>query len=154
MTKQDVPVENLKDYLDKEISITDWFEITQERVNKFAKCTEDHQWIHIDEEQAGKGPFGGTIAHGALLLSFIPPFFKDNLLFNLTGTSVYLNYGFDKIRFINPVRTDSKIRIKFVLSDFNKKGPERFLIKVTCIFELPDSEKPACIAEYLAMFVK
>jgi len=154
MTKPEVPVENLKEYLDKEISVTDWFEITQERINQFAECTEDPQWIHIDEEKASKGPFGATIAHGLLLLSFVPPFFKDYLQFTLTGTSVYLNYGFDKVRFINPVTAGSRIRIRFVPIEFKEKGKGRFLIKVSCTFEIENSEKPACIAEYLAMFVK
>ncbi len=154
MTKPEVPIENLKDYLNKEISVSDWTEIKQERVNQFAKCTEDLQWIHMDVEKGKDGPFGGTIAHGLLLLSFVPPFFIDNLQFTLTGNSIYLNYGFDKIRFLSPVKVGSRIRIRFVPTEFLQKGEGRVLIKINCTFDLEGSEKPACVAEFLAMFIR
>jgi len=154
MTKPEVPIENLKEYLNNEISVSDWIEIKQERVNQFAECTEDPQWIHTDVEKAKDGPFGGTIAHGLLLLSFVPPFFTDNLQFTLTGASIFLNYGFDKVRFLAPVKVGSRIRIRFVPTEFQEKGEGRVLVKVNCTFDLEGSEKPACVAEFLAMFVR
>ena len=152
--KPEVPLENLKDYLGREISVSDWLEITQERVNQFAECTEDPQWIHVDTERAKDGPFGSTVAHGLLLLSFVPPFFSDNLTFTLTGTSAYINYGFNKVRFISPVRVGSRIRVRFVLTDFEDRGKGRYFLRISCTFELEGSEKPACVAEFLAMFLK
>ncbi len=154
MSKIDVPIENLKDYVGEEISVSDWFEIDQERVNQFAGCTEDQQWIHMDVEKAKKGPFGDTIAHGLLLLSFVPPFLTNYLKFNMTGYSMFINYGFDKIRFLTPVKVGSRIRIRFLLTEFTDKGSGRFLLRLPCTIELEGSEKPACVAEFLAMFVK
>ena len=120
VTKKDVPVEDLKNYIGKEISVSDWFEIDQDRVNQFAACTEDPQWIHTDEERAKRGPFGGTIVHGLLMVSLVPGFLKDNFDFNLTGVSMFINYGFNKIRFIAPVRVGSRIRVIFVRSEIAK----------------------------------
>ncbi len=154
MAKIDVPVENMNDYVGEEIAVSDWFEIDQERVNQFAGCTEDQQWIHTDVEKAKEGPFGGTIAHGLLLISFVPQFLTDNLIINMTGFSMFINYGFEKIRFLTPVKVGSRIRIRFLLTEFTDKGRGRYLFKIPCTFEVEESEKPACVAEFLAMFVK
>lgn len=154
MGKIDVPIENVKDYVGKEIAVSDWFEIDQGRVNSFAGCTEDRQWIHTDVEKAKAGPFGGTIAHGLLMISFIPEFLTNNLIFNMTGFSMFINYGFEKIRFLTPVKVGSRIRIRFLLTEFTDKGNGRYLLRIPCTFELEGSEKPACVAEFLAMFVK
>ena len=154
MTTSEVPVERLGDYLDREIAVSEWFEINQERVNQFAECTESRLWIHTDEERAKEGPFGGTIVHGVLLLSLVHPFLMDNLKFTLTGVSIFLNYGFDKVRFFVPVKVGSRIRIRFVASEFKDKGNGRFLLKVSCTFEVEGSDKPACVAEFLNIFVK
>ena len=154
MAKIDVPIENVKDYVGEEISVSDWFEIDQERVNQFAECTMDPQWIHTDVEKAKAGPFGGTIAHGLLSISFVPAFLTNNLKFNMTGYDMFINYGFDKIRFLTPVKVGSRIRIRFLLTEFTDKGSGRFLLRLPCTFELEGAEKPACVAEFLAMFVK
>jgi len=154
MAKKDVPIEDLKNYLGKEISASDWFEIDQDRVNQFAMCTEDPQWIHTDEEKAKSGPFGGTIVHGLLMVSLVPSFLTDNFAFNLTGVSMFINYGFNKVRFIAPVMVGSRIRIRFVATEFQDKGNGNYLLNVSCTFDVEGSEKPACIAEYLAMFIK
>src|SRR6185437_6372568 len=84
-----------------DLGYTDWLEITQDRVDTFADATDDHQWIHVDPERAATGPFGGTIAHGYLTLSLIIPLF--NQLLEITGTSMSLNYGLDRVRFPSPV---------------------------------------------------
>ena len=154
MAKKDVPIEDVKDYVGEEIAVTDWFEIDQERVNQFAECTEDRQWIHTDREKATAGPFGGTIAHGLLLLSFIPPFFTKSLKFNLTGISMFINYGFNKIRYLTPVRVGSRIRIRYQVTEFTDKGSGRYLLKVPCTFEMEGAEKPVAVAEFMAMFAK
>lgn len=154
MAKIDVPVENVKDHVGEDISVSDWFEIDQERVNQFAECTKDPQWIHTDVEKAKAGPFGGTIAHGLLSISFIPGFLTTYMKFNMTGYSMFINYGFDKIRFLTPVKVGSRIRTRFRLDEFTEKGSGRFLLRLPCTIELEGSEKPACVAEFLAMFVK
>jgi len=125
MAKIDVPIENVKDYVGEEISVSDWFEIDQERVNQFGQCTEDTQWIHMDVEKAKAGPFGGTIAHGLLSISFVPAFLTTYMKFNMTGYSMFINYGFDKIRFLTPVKVGSSIRIRFLLTEFTDKGSGR-----------------------------
>jgi acyl dehydratase len=157
MTKTEVPAEKLKDYLTErmgqELAISDWFEIDQERVNQFAACTEDPQWIHVDVERAKNGPFGGTIIHGNLLLSLVPSFFTDNITFTPTGLSLYSHYGFEKVRFISPVKVGSRIRIKSVLSDLTEKR-SGLLLKVTSTIEVQGSEKPACVAEFLSLWVR
>jgi acyl dehydratase len=154
MEQKEIPAEDFKNYIGQVISLSDWFEIDQERVNKFADCTEDPQWIHIDVEKAKEGPFGGTISHGLLLLSLTPSFFSDNLKIMPAGISMFLNYGYDKVRFLAPVPVGARVRISSVLSEFSEKGPGRFLINVTQTIELEGSEKPACVAEFLSMFLK
>ncbi len=154
MEQKTIPMEDFKNYIGQEISISDWLEIDQERVNTFADCTEDPQWIHVDVEKAKEGPFGGTIAHGILLLSFTPTFFSDNLMVIPEKLSMFLNYGYDKVRFLAPVPVGSRIRIRSVLSEFTPKGEGRYLLKVNQTIELEGSEKPACITEFLAMFLE
>jgi acyl dehydratase len=89
---------------------TDWLEVTQERVNMFADATGDHQWIHVDPERAANGPFGGTIAHGLLTLSLLPHF--RHQLYTVDNIAMAINYGYNKVRFITPVRVGSKIRAR------------------------------------------
>src|SRR5579859_7853961 len=88
---------------------TDWMEITQDRINRFADATDDHQWIHLDAERAAAGPFGTTIAHGYLTLSLVIPLFHD--LLEISGISMGVNYGLDKLRFPSPVKVGSRIRL-------------------------------------------
>ncbi len=154
MEQKEIPVKDFKNYIGQEISLSDWFEVDQERVNKFADCTEDPQWIHVDVEKAKQGPYGGTIVHGILLLSFTPTFFSDNLKVLPKGISMFLNYGYDKVRFLAPVLVGSRIRIRSVLSEFTEKGTGKYLLKVNQTIELEGSEKPACIAEFLSMFIE
>src|ERR1700745_3870735 len=98
----------LPSFKGKELGTSDWFEITQERVNAFADATDDHQWIHVDIERAKDGPFGGTIAHGYLTLSLIPHFNQELIKIETSGAR--LNYGLNKVRFPNPVKVGARIR--------------------------------------------
>jgi acyl dehydratase len=93
-----------------ELGPTDWLEVTQDRVNLFADATDDHQWIHIDPERAASGPFGGTIAHGLLTLSLLPHFRQQ--LYNVDNVARAINYGYNKVRFITPVRVGAKVRAR------------------------------------------
>ncbi|MBX8691904.1 dehydratase, partial [Mycobacterium sp. 20091114027_K0903767] len=98
-----------------ELGPTEWMEITQERVNLFADATDDHQWIHVDPEKAASGPFGGTIAHGLLTLSLLPHF--THQLYRVDNVRLAVNYGYNKVRFITPVRVGAKVRARAAITD-------------------------------------
>lgn len=147
-----VPVEKLKTMIGQDNGTSDWVLIDQAKVNLFADATDDHQWIHVDVENARKGPFGGTIAHGFLILS-LTPLFSSSGKYLPEGMKMVLNYGLNKVRFINPVPVGSRVRSKMVLSGVEEKDGGRLLITTTHTIEIEGQEKPACIAEALAMFM-
>ena len=138
----------------QEMGLSKWFEIDQTRINAFADATEDWQFIHVDPEAAAKTPFGGTIAHGFLTLSLMSAM-TYNANPPLEGVVMGVNYGFDKLRFINPVRSGSKIRGRFKLLSAENKGTDngitRWLIKHEVTVEIEGVAKPALIAEWLGM---
>ena len=146
-----VKVEDLESYVGKELGATDWFKIDQERINKFADATLDHQFIHVDPEQAAP-IFGSTIAHGFLSLSLTSGMGEENALV-VEGSKMSLNYGLDKIRFLAPVPVNSRIRMHSKIVEVKEKNPGQFLIKSEVTMELEGSEKPAFIAEQLGLWV-
>jgi acyl dehydratase len=129
-----------------------WFEITQDRVNRFADATNDHQFIHVDTAKAAHTPFGGTIAHGYLTLSLIP-FLTAEKAPVFEGLVMGINYGTDKVRFLQPVRVGSRIRARQKFLEVTEKKPGQWLIKTLVTIEIENAEKPALIAETLAIFV-
>jgi len=139
--------EELKAKIGEELGVSDWHDVTQERIDAFAEATEDHQWIHVDPERAKDTPFGGTIAHGLYTLSLGPKFAYS--MFSLEGFAFGLNYGYDKVRFPAPVPVGSRVRMRAVLSDVSDV-PGGLQFKVTQTFEIEGAEKPACVAESLA----
>ena len=143
----------LNNYIGKEVGVTDWVEIDQDRINRFADATGDHQYIHIDPERAAQTPFGTTIAHGFLTLSMIPMLSAENGGLKLENAVMGINYGLDKVRFINPVKVGSKIRGRFTLTGVEEKKPNHFLLKHTVTIDIEGEEKPALIAESLGMTV-
>jgi acyl dehydratase len=143
-------VESMKQNIGKEVFVSDWTQVTQDQINKFADATMDHQWIHVDVEKAAKGPFGTTIAHGFLTLSHLP-FFSYQVPLKFEGAKMSINYGLDKVRFINPVISGSKIRDRIVLSALEEKPGNRLLMTQTHTIEIEGQEKPACIAQALGM---
>lgn len=147
-----VPVAQLKDYIGKELGHSGWLTVDQQRVNQFADCTGDHQFIHIDAEKAAQTPFGGTIAHGFLSLSLLPMLSGD-LMVVPEGTRMGVNYGLDSLRFIQPVRVGSRVRLGLTLLDAYEKNPGQWLLKARAVMEIEGSEKPAYIAETLALCV-
>ncbi len=151
MAVEILPVEEIKNRIGQELGVTDWFQMDQDRINKFADCTMDHQWIHVDEERAKQGPFGQTIAHGYLTLSLLP-YFSENYALLPEGTMMAINYGLNKMRLINPVKSDARIRDRIVLSDVVEKKGGRILMTTTHTIEIEGEEKPALIAEVLSMF--
>ena len=145
-----ISAEKLKKMIGQENGTSDWVLIDQERINRFADATEDHPWIHVDIEKAKKGPFGGPIGHGFLTLSLIPIFSKS-AKYLPEGLKMGVNYGLNKVRFINPVPVGSQVRSRMVISAVEEKEPGRILMTTTHTIEIQGQDKPACIAETLAL---
>jgi acyl dehydratase len=133
-----------------QLGATDWLEVTQDRVNLFADATDDHQWIHVDPERAANGPFGGTIAHGLLTLSLLPHFTRQ--LYTVDNIAMAINYGYNKVRFITPVRVGSKIRARAEIAKVDQlAGAVQATVTVTV--EIDGSDKPAAVAESIVRFI-
>jgi acyl dehydratase len=145
-----ISAEKLKKMIGQENGTSEWVLIDQDRINRFADATEDHQWIHVDIEKAKKGPFGGPIGHGFLTLSLIPIFSKS-AKYLPEGLKMGVNYGLNKVRFINPVPVGSQVRSRMVISAVEEKEPGRILMTITHTIEIKGQDKPACVAEALAL---
>ena len=143
-------LKDMEKSIGKEVFLSDWTQVAQEQINQFADSTKDHQWIHVDAEKAAKGPFGKTIAHGFLTLSHLP-FFSYQVPLKMEGAQMSINYGLNKVRFLNPVISGAKIRDRIVLSALEEKPGNRLLMTQTHTIEIEGQEKPACIAEALGM---
>lgn len=129
-----------------------WVVLDQARINSFADCTEDHQFIHIDEEKAAQTPFGGTIAHGFLTLSMMAKFTEDSMIVP-EGMVMGMNYGCDKLRFLAPVRAGKRVRMHSEVLNVDRKDDNRFLVKIGVSMEIEGEETPALVAEWLHMLV-
>jgi acyl dehydratase len=132
------------------LGYSEWYTITQERVNQFADATDDHQWIHVDEPRATAGPFGGTIAHGFLTLSLLSAFGPK--IYRVNGIRMGINYGLDKVRFPQPVKVGSKVRAGAELVEIadipgGKQAVSRWTV------EIDGEAKPACVAEWVTRFL-
>ena len=147
-----IPAKEFENYVGQETGVTEWLEITQERINQFADATNDHQFIHVDPEMAKAPPWGSTIAHGFLTLSLLSYMSAQNG-FMPDGMQMAINYGADKVRFMEAVPVNSKIRGRFVLSEVNYKKNGRWLVKFTVTIEIEGKEKPAAIVEALTLYV-
>ena len=139
------------EYVGQELGVSDWHLIDQDRIDAFAKCTEDHQWIHVDVERAKReGPFGGTIAHGYLTLSMLAPLQQEiGVIPDDAGQAI--NFGLDKLRFLTPVMAGSRIRMRATLLSVEDRGKGRLLLKTENTFEIEGGDKPALTAESLAL---
>jgi acyl dehydratase len=144
-------LENLAAFLGKEIGVSDWTELSQQRINDFAEVTEDRQWIHVDADRAKDGPFGAPIAHGLLLLSLTTSLSIDAGAMP-TDASMCINYGFDKIRFRAPVKVGQRIRCRATLLNAKKIGPDRYLLTTRYTIEIEGAPRPACVADGLGLF--
>lgn len=137
----------LRDRVGQEIAVSPWLEVTQERIDLFARATDDHQWIHVDRERAARGPFGGTIAHGFLTLSLLPVLLDSALAFE-EEKRMGVNYGLNKLRFVSPVPSGSRVRARFALAAFEElQGGTQLTWKVTV--EREGADKPCLVAEWL-----
>ncbi|MEY4241986.1 MAG: hypothetical protein RJA14_1682 [Pseudomonadota bacterium] len=133
-----------------DLGASDWLLVDQSRVDAFAETTEDRQFIHVDPVAAAATPFGGTIAHGFLSLSLLAVLMPQGAIV-LEGIKMGVNYGFERIRFLAPVRTGRRIRARHTLLALEDKGGGRYLLRTEVTVEIEDEEKPALIAEWLTM---
>lgn len=143
-------VDGLRALVGQEIGVSDWREISQDLINRFADATGDHQWIHIDVERAEReSPFGTTIAHGYLLVSLVPTFSEE--IFTVGGVKLVVNYGLNKVRFVSPVPAGSQLRMRSRLQELTEvPGGHQALLALT--LEREGEEKPACVVEQLVRF--
>ena len=130
----------------------EWFEVDQERINTFADCTEDHQVIHVEEAAAAQTPFGGTIAHGLLTLSSLVKLCEDSSLYP-ENIVMGINYGFNKVRFLAPVRAGKRGRAHVEIQNVEPKDEKRYVVTLAITVEIEDEEKPALVAEWMNMMV-
>jgi len=146
-----VTAKNIHELVGQELGVSAWQTIDQDRINQFAACTGDHQWVHVDVERAKKGPFGTTVAHGYLTLSLLASTGLE--VFQERGLQFagFLNYGLDKTRFIAPVKVDSRVRNRIKLVAVEVKGPGRTLLTLENTLEIEGEDKPALVAIALGM---
>ena len=129
-----------------------WFEVAQERIDRFADATEDHQWIHVDRERAQReSPYGATIAHGFLTLSLLSRFMREAL--EVGGLRMAVNYGLNRVRFPSPVRSGSRVRARIVLKSVRELS-EAVEATYSATIESERSEKPCCVAEWLVRYYR
>ena len=147
-----IPTSELAGRIGQEVGVSGWITVDQARIDAFADATEDWQFIHVDPEAAARTPFGGTIAHGFLTLSLLSKMTYEATPV-LEGVVMGINYGFDKVRFLQPVRAGSRVRGRFKLLEATEKEGGRWLLKHEVTVEIEDQPKPALIAEWLGMQV-
>ncbi|CAN7387132.1 MaoC family dehydratase [Pseudoduganella sp. LjRoot289] len=140
-------LDEMKTLVGSEVAVSEWIEITQERVNQFAAATNDHQWIHVDVERAGReSPFGGTIAHGFLTLSLVPAMLESAL--RMVDMKMGLNYGLNKVRFPGPVPVGSRLRARMTIQAIEDiEGGAQ--VEWGVVIEREGQAKPVCVAEFV-----
>lgn len=143
-------LERLQPLAGTEIGVSDWLTIDQDRIDGFANATQDHQWIHVDRDRAAQGPFGTTIAHGFLTLSLVVALTSD-LEIDVGEPKMGINYGLDRVRFITPVPSGSRVRARVELTSVDDAG-DCLQMKRTVIMELEGEERPAMVAESLVRY--
>lgn len=142
-------VTRMEGLVGKEIGISSWREVTQDEIDRFAEVTDDPQYIHIDPVRAAETPFGGTIAHGFLTLSLLSSMSREAV--NLEGRRMGVNYGFDKVRFVAPVRSGARVRARFGLKSFEARKDGGYTLIYDVSVEIEGASKPALTAEWLAL---
>lgn len=153
MSLENYRVETLGDFVGRELGVSDWVVVDQQRIDAFAECTGDRQWIHVDVERAKReSPFGGTIAHGYLTLSLLASLAMEIGIVP-KDASAGLNYGLDKVRFMTPVKAGARVRNRVTLESAESKGGGRVLVKTMNTLEIEGEDKPALVAQTLAMLI-
>lgn len=145
-------IADFKARVGQELGVSDWILVDQDRINRFADVTEDHQFIHIDEERAKATPFGGTIAHGLLTLSLLPQFGQQAVP-RLPDAKFTINYGFNRVRFMSPVRSGKRVRGRFALQSIDDSQPGRIIAVYDVTVEIEGEDKPALKAEWVGLLI-
>jgi acyl dehydratase len=145
-----VTIEELRGRIGQEVGVSKWFDIPQSAIDAFADLTHDHQFIHIDVEKAKATPFGGTIAHGFLTVSMLSAMAYDALP-NIAGRSMGVNYGFDRLRMMSPVKAGARIRGRFVLKALESKSPQQHQLIHSVTVEIEGADKPALAADWVTL---
>ncbi|MEO6434029.1 MAG: MaoC family dehydratase [Sphingomicrobium sp.] len=145
-------LDEMRARIGEEVGLSSWIPIDQHRIDQFADATEDRQFIHVDEAAAAKSPFGGTVAHGFLTLSLLSRMGAEGMIMPL-GLKMAINYGFDSVRFLAPVRSGKRVRGRFVLDSVEDKGEGKVLIRHRASVEIEGEDKPALTALWLGYFV-
>lgn len=144
-----VELADLGGLVGREVATSDWLVVTQDRINAFADATGDHQWIHVDTERAAEAPFGATIAHGFLTLSLLSTLMRDAV--SVDGPSMTLNYGLNRVRFVSPVPSGSRIRARIALAGIDKMG-DSIQATWSVTVEREGGVKPAAVAEWIVRY--
>lgn len=147
-----VRADELSDLVGRHLGYSEWMTIDQSRIDDFADVTLDHQYIHVDPERAAATPFGSTIAHGFLSLSLVTHLLSG-VMPEVEGTVMGVNYGLDRLRFLTPVPAGSKIRAGATVKDVTTRGPGRHVVTYEVTVEIAGEEKPALVADWLAMVI-
>ena len=140
-------IRELESRVGQEVGVSPWVEITQERIDTFAKAIDDHQWIHVDRERAKRSPFGGTIAHGFLTLSLLSHLSERT--FSFSDRKMGVNYGLNRVRFTAPVPSGSRVRARFTLQKFEQLADGGIQVTWATVVEREGSDKPVLVAEWL-----
>lgn len=143
-------LDELTSYTGKEIGVSEWFTLDQEKINRFADVTEDHMFLHVNPEMAAATPFGGTIAHGLFTLSMVPVMAYQAMP-GVSGTKMGVNYGYNKVRFMAPVKSGKRIRGRFVVKGVEPQDGGRMQILQDVTVEIEGESKPALAAEWITM---
>jgi acyl dehydratase len=153
MNSERYDISTLQQFVGQELGVSPWLRVEQRRINEFADCTGDQQWIHVDVERAKReSPLGSTIAHGYLTLSLVATM-QIGMGLVPTGVSQVLNYGLDRVRFIAPVKAGARIRNRVLLLAAEPQDKERFLLTFQNTVEIEGGTKPALIAQTLALLI-
>ena len=146
-------IEEIQGRVGSEIGVSDWLVVDQARIDAFAEITEDHQFIHVDPERAAKTPFRGTVAHGFLTLSLLSRM-AEGVMLRPESLRMAVNYGFDKVRFMGPVKSGKRVRGRFNMLSAEEKRASQWQITYEVTVEIEDEEKPALIADWIGyMFI-
>jgi acyl dehydratase len=147
-------LDDLQKFVGRELGVSDWLTVDQSRIDQFAECTGDRQWIHVDVERAKReSPFGAPVAHGYLTLSLLAPTALE-VFIRPAGITQAFNYGLDRVRFISPVKVGARVRNRIKLLAAEPKGGSRVLLSTENTIEIEGEEKPALTAVALAMIAR
>ena len=145
-------LDELVDEIGRELGVSSWITVDQAMIDTFAEATGDRQFIHVDPVRAAQTPFGGTVAHGFLTLSLLPRMAAETLPV-VEGRAISINYGFDKVRFVAPVRSGARLRARFILLDIGERAPREVLSRYAVTIEIEGEERPALAAEWLTLAI-